>query len=252
LVNLGGFALNGGLVLPLVLAPRPTVPPDGQPVRIVALNVWHMSHQYERVCDFVRGTEPDVVVFTEVSRKWSRELHALDAEFPHSRELPLGPFGVAVYSRVPFDQFEFRMLSEGCPMGCATLHLGETTFSVWGVHVYSPQSAENTAERNDQLQRLGDLARDCEHPLVVIGDLNTTSWSWIFPDLLKRSQLRDSRWGFGVQPSWDADLGLPVVPIDHCLVSPGISVVNRQIGPYVGSDHRPLIVDLRIPRTKPH
>jgi endonuclease/exonuclease/phosphatase (EEP) superfamily protein YafD len=250
LVNLGGLAINGGLVLPLMLAPRPAVSTEGQPLRVVAFNVWHTNRQFERVCTFIRETDADVAVFTEVSRKWGEALHALDDTYPYSRELPIGSFGVAVYSKIPFDKFEFHLLSDGCPMACAQLRMGDARVALWGVHAFSPPGAELTADRNQQLQSLGDLAGECELPLVVIGDLNTTSWSWIFPDLIRRSHLRDSRWGFGVQPSWDGGLPWPVVPIDHCLVSDGIAVENRQIGPYVGSDHRPLIVDLRIPKSR--
>jgi endonuclease/exonuclease/phosphatase (EEP) superfamily protein YafD len=40
------------------------------------------------------------------------------------------------------------------------------------------------------------------------------------------------------------------IPIDHCLISPDIKVVNIRTGPNVGSDHRPLITDLIIPEKK--
>jgi endonuclease/exonuclease/phosphatase (EEP) superfamily protein YafD len=36
------------------------------------------------------------------------------------------------------------------------------------------------------------------------------------------------------------------VPIDHCLVSPEITILDRRLGPAVGSDHYPLIVDFII------
>jgi len=60
--------------------------------------------------------------------------------------------------------------------------------------------------------------------------------------------LPDSRAGRGIQPSWPASLPAALrIPIDHCLVSPGIAVVGRQLGPQVGSHHLPVIVDLAVP-----
>jgi endonuclease/exonuclease/phosphatase (EEP) superfamily protein YafD len=36
------------------------------------------------------------------------------------------------------------------------------------------------------------------------------------------------------------------VPIDHLLHSDTLSVVDRRLGPAMGSDHFPLIVDLQL------
>jgi endonuclease/exonuclease/phosphatase (EEP) superfamily protein YafD len=56
-----------------------------------------------------------------------------------------------------------------------------------------------------------------------------------------------------VQPTWRVRYGplsgilaWPVqVPIDHCLYSPGLAAVAREIGPACGSNHFPLFVTLR-------
>ncbi len=37
---------------------------------------------------------------------------------------------------------------------------------------------------------------------------------------------------------------LVALPLDHCLVSDEILVANRRVGPFVGSDHFPVVVDL--------
>ena len=38
--------------------------------------------------------------------------------------------------------------------------------------------------------------------LTVIGDLNTTSWSYYYKRFVSRMKLYDSRKGFGVHASW--------------------------------------------------
>jgi endonuclease/exonuclease/phosphatase (EEP) superfamily protein YafD len=38
------------------------------------------------------------------------------------------------------------------------------------------------------------------------------------------------------------------IPIDHCLFSPGIRILSKEVGPRVGSDHFPVIVDFLIER----
>lgn len=39
---------------------------------------------------------------------------------------------------------------------------------------------------------------------------------------------------------------IPLIPIDHFLLSPDVKVVSREVGPEVGSDHRPVTIDVDI------
>ena len=73
-----------------------------------------------------------------------------------------------------------------------------------------------------------------------------TSWSPIFSRVLRLGDLRDSREGFGLQPTWSA--GLPLlarIPIDHVLVGAEVTVMGREVGRAIGSDHLPVLIDLR-------
>jgi endonuclease/exonuclease/phosphatase (EEP) superfamily protein YafD len=82
---------------------------------------------------------------------------------------------------------------------------------------------------------------------MVLGDLNLSPWSPYFGDLLSSAGLRDSREGFGIQASWPTAVPLLRVPIDHVLYSPEVVINHRQIGPDVGSDHLPVVVDFSLP-----
>jgi endonuclease/exonuclease/phosphatase (EEP) superfamily protein YafD len=42
-------------------------------------------------------------------------------------------------------------------------------------------------------------------------------------------------------------LGSLMIPIDHCLVSEDIRVINASTAEGIGSDHLPLIVELELP-----
>jgi endonuclease/exonuclease/phosphatase (EEP) superfamily protein YafD len=90
------------------------------------------------------------------------------------------------------------------------------------------------------------LARKRTGALVLLGDLNTTSWSPHFRDLINTAGLKDSRAGFGIQPTWPAGTPPLWIPLDHCLVSPEIKVHDRRVGPNVGSDHFPVIVEFSL------
>ena len=100
-----------------------------------------------------------------------------------------------------------------------------------------------TDVRDRQILALARFAAKQEGEVILLGDMNTTSWSYTFQDLLHESGLHDSRRGFGLQPTWPENMPLMRVPIDHVLHSSGIQISYRCTGPFSGSDHRPVIVD---------
>jgi endonuclease/exonuclease/phosphatase (EEP) superfamily protein YafD len=92
-----------------------------------------------------------------------------------------------------------------------------------------------------------DWAAESTGPAVVTGDLNATQWSHVWRSFTSRSGFRDSTRGFGIQPSFPMD-GNPLirVQIDHLLHSSQLVTVDRRLGPRLGSDHAPVIVELAV------
>lgn len=81
--------------------------------------------------------------------------------------------------------------------------------------------------------------------IAVIGDWNSTPWSLRYRQFLRRSGLVDSLGGRGLQASWNAEWPRFLrIPIDHGWHSSNLEVRDRQLGPWLGSDHLPLRLDL--------
>lgn len=244
-------AVNLALIAPLYWGPARVLPADPQLLtRAISLNVRYLNHDYQAVIDLVDRERPDILVLLEVTPKWIEALSVFDSEYPNSRALPrYDASGLAVYSRLPIEHFEVRGRAEiGLPTMVARVALPQGLLTLFATHPASPGSAAHAAMRNRQLAAVAEWAHECETAAMVLGDLNCTSWSPYFTDLLATSRLLDSRRGFGVEPTWPG-LWLPLrIPIDHCLVSPEIAVVARRVGGPVGSDHRPIIVDFWLPR----
>jgi endonuclease/exonuclease/phosphatase (EEP) superfamily protein YafD len=118
--------------------------------------------------------------------------------------------------------------------------LGERRVAVLGVHVLAPTSPNATDERNDELRAVAAWAARHQGPEVVLGDLNTASWSSAMSELEDDGGLRDSAEGFGFQATWPAVLGPLGIAIDHVLLTPNLTVTDRETGPSFGSQHRSL------------
>ncbi|WP_371357457.1 endonuclease/exonuclease/phosphatase family protein [Hydrocoleum sp. CS-953] len=113
-------------------------------------------------------------------------------------------------------------------------------------HPAIPTKRANFKLRNQELELLADYVSKLESPIIVVGDFNTSIWSPYYHQFVHKTGLINGRRGFGIQPSWPTDFPLFYIPIDHCLVSPEIQVLNSHIGENVGSDHLPLITDVAI------
>jgi endonuclease/exonuclease/phosphatase (EEP) superfamily protein YafD len=113
-------------------------------------------------------------------------------------------------------------------------------------HPLPPAGRDYSRWRNNQLAQLPGWVHRATSPLLLLGDLNVSPWSSHFRRLLRESGLRDSSQGRGVLPTWPTFSPLLRIPIDHCLYSQGIAIVDRRTGPHVGSDHFPVIVDFVI------
>ena len=110
----------------------------------------------------------------------------------------------------------------------------------------------NLAERLGQSRRLAAwlAARSTVRPLVLAGDLNAPERSDVVRQLL-RTGLRDAFSAAGT--GWGFTHGHSLRPyitflrIDHILVNADVSVQKTWVGGREASEHRPVVVDLRLP-----
>jgi endonuclease/exonuclease/phosphatase (EEP) superfamily protein YafD len=243
LVFLGFAGMNLALVLPLYVG-RPTASDARAPaLRAMLLNVNTHLGDTNRVRQAIADVDPDILVLEEIGSRWLAGMAWLTNAYPHSRIEPREDnFGIGLYSKRPLVESRVVHVGRaGVPSILATVNIGWTNLRVVATHPVPPAGSLYSRWRNEQLDLLVEHVRS-PLPVLLLGDLNVTPWSAHFRRLLRRSGLRDSARGFGVQPSWPNFNPLLRIPIDHCLHSAGIAVTDRRIGPDVSSDHYPLIV----------
>ena len=95
------------------------------------------------------------------------------------------------------------------------------------------------------MEAITRVAASAEPPLVVAGDFNAAPWSHTVRELAERGEVRLVRRGLDVSKSFRPIPGFGL-PLDHVLVSDAWQVLAMEYGPPGGSDHAPLIVDLRL------
>lgn len=239
-------AVNYTGVLPLYFV-RPA-PTDGQPIRAMLMNINAGNGNTELVLGSVEQFSPDVLLLEEVTPKWAHELESLNTIYPYRVEKPqAGCFGIMLLSRYPLEHGQILQIgTAGVPSIAAELHCPQGVISIIGTHALPPVGSEGSRQRNIQLAALPVVIKEQRHPTLLIGDLNTTPWSPHFRQLIRDSGLKNSMKGFGFQPSWPVGVPFMKIPIDHMLHSEEIVIHARGLGPDVGSDHLPVIVDFSI------
>ena len=245
-----GFALfNCAVVVPHGWFGRAAVKPTGQTLRVMLINVHTENQRYDLVKACIRENNPDLVVIEEVDGRWLGQLAGLHDAYPHSCSEPREDnFGILLLSKLLLENSEIVYLGDSeVPSVTATVKFGDKRLTLLGTHPLPPASRENTSLRDEQLSAIPKFLNGRKGSVVLLGDLNTTPWSHCFKRLLRDAGLADSSRGFGLQPSWPADLFLLGIPIDHCLLTPDLKVVNRRIASDVGSDHFPVVVEIIAP-----
>ncbi len=243
--------------------PAPDLPSRGAEtnLRIVTANVLASNTQHELFLDFVRETDPDIIFIQEVSHGWAKSLDVLKEAYSHYAVKPeSGTFGIAMFSRIPLDPIEIAYYGDSdLPSVHAELTLNGRRVSVLSYHAWPPVSRKYLEVRDKALNYLAQYADDAGDLVIVAGDLNVTPWSPSYKNMMTKSGLKNARRGYGIKPTWS---GIPspiaLLPLDHVLLSPEITVTDFRVGPGINSDHRPLFVELalppprRAPRRRPH
>lgn len=243
--------LNLYVVAPL-LAPAAAGGQPAHTVRIVSANVKAENSSHSQLLEFIRASDPDIVTLFEVNSGWQAAAAKLARQYPYSRINAInetrGHFGSALFSKYPIEHTELKRFGRISHYAViARLSINGEPLHLIGAHVLAPTRSAYFRMRNAHLQALADTARQLPGAVMLIGDLNTSSWSPYFRDLQQSAGLRDGRPGFGIQASWPVGAPLLRIPIDHCLVSPGMAIRNWTRGPDIGSDHFPILIDFSLP-----
>ncbi len=227
--------------------------PAGVALRVMVSNVEQTNPQHHAMAELITAARPDLVALVEVDSTWLDDLGPSLAGLDHAVEVPRSDwFGVALRSRWPLTGVE--VVDAPGPMSpwiVATLAVeGAEPTTVMVAHPHPPVTRARAAARDAQLAAMGRRLAATSGPRLVLGDLNATPWSTPMIRLLVRTDLEVAGGPFGPRGTWPSRLPVLRLPIDHVLHDPEVRVVRHELGPDVGSDHRPVVVDLMLPAVR--
>jgi endonuclease/exonuclease/phosphatase (EEP) superfamily protein YafD len=215
-------------------------------------NVLVSNKNVDRVRRLIDTSGPDLVALLEVNTEWLETLD-LTEDYPYAVAEPQDDsFGIALFSRLPLRGPRIVYFGNTVvPSIIAEIQAEGRGIVFIVTHPLPPKDKTYTAYRNKQLAGIGRFVGTQSLPCVLAGDLNVTMWAPEYARFERESGLVNARKGFGILPTFPALIYPAAVPIDHVLCDPDIAVGDCRLGPRVGSDHLPLIVDLVVPAPGP-
>ncbi|WP_245565915.1 endonuclease/exonuclease/phosphatase family protein [Thermocrispum municipale] len=243
------FSLS--LALALTVLPRyiaDAQPGTGGPVmRLLAVNMYYGRADADAVVSLARERAVDVLAISEMTPEAAAALQSagLSELLPHRHFQPgPGASGSGVASRHPLDALDLTGRTTFAQPSVA-LQIEEQPVEVVAVHSMPPVS-DSDAWRSD----LRSLPRADKQGAVRIlaGDFNATLDHAEFRRLLNGGYVDAADLlGKGLATTWPSIGNWPPVTLDHVLIDSRAAVRNFQIIDVPGSDHRAVLVTVRLP-----
>jgi endonuclease/exonuclease/phosphatase (EEP) superfamily protein YafD len=213
-------------------------------LRVLSFNVLMRNPDKQRVLDYLMASDADVISLVEVDQKWLAALAPLQAKYPyHVADPRPDNFGVAMFSRIPWEKAEVLWLGEpGLPSIEARMRHEGRDLVIIGTHPVPPAGRRNAGWRDGQLGRLAQHVSQLHIPALVVGDLNATPWS-VGLRIATASGLGFRSLSPPWTPTWQVR-SIFAIPIDQELSTAPLVVTGRSVGPDLGSDHRPLNISV--------
>jgi endonuclease/exonuclease/phosphatase (EEP) superfamily protein YafD len=217
-------------------------------LRILFANVRASNPDKEAILQEIEAANPDVAVLVEFTSDWYAAFRAappMQSYKYHTDKSHARVGSVNVFSKLPLET-ESQTFINGRTLQTIDVPIGSKTLRIIGLHAPRPMNPFDDYEHfwHEAIPLLSVE----QIPLVIVGDFNATQYSRVYRELTAdyfRSAHEDR--GRGCATTWpNGRFSLPPIRIDQALLSPQVECLSITEGVGRGSDHKPLILDVRL------
>ena len=266
---------RAGLLILALTGACAHAPAGDATLRVMSFNIAAGNGDLDRIAQTIRAADADLVALQEVDVYWGERSNFVDQAAglgeqlrmqvrfariyqlaPARPTLPAREYGVALLSRHPITSWRNHMLTrlstqqeaaapEPMPGFLeAAVRVNGTSVRVFNTHIdYRPDPSVRQKQVAEMLAYIGELTT----PTLLMGDLNAQPQAPELQPLLER--LRDA-WPAAAGPGHTYPAAEPVRRIDYVLTSAHFRVGSAQVPATTASDHRPVIVELFLARSR--
>ncbi|MGA9658219.1 MAG: endonuclease/exonuclease/phosphatase family protein, partial [Asticcacaulis sp.] len=210
--------------------------PSAPAVRAMFANLLIRNMTPENLLPWVAAQKPDVIALVEVNNFVNQTLlDGLRPTYPYQ----FVRYDMVVASRYPLLKPERH--PAGFALLTATIKAPSGDIRLAVAHLTRPWPF--SADQPTQMARLSQALRtQANTRFILVGDFNTAPSAVLINDLKRALNLHSAGAYNGTWPSFLPGFGR--VTIDNAFASQDINLSRRRTGPFNGSDHRPIVVDI--------
>lgn len=239
--------LSASLLAPYYIKPQNTSQPAQ--VRLLVYNVYYLNPDINQAVAEIKKHNADVVFLMEYSEDIQSKIENQFEEYPYRLIRPSRmTMGLAIFSKIPLDHTEIHRNEETrIPVFDVQFQIAGQPVNFVAGHAWppTPQWGNLSQAQSREIINVAQQRAQTGLPLIVAGDFNATQWSGIFNEIEENAQVQDARLGFGLSLTHKGGW-LYGLSVDHVLISKHIEVTNFFTSDMAGSDHTPIIIDIRI------
>jgi endonuclease/exonuclease/phosphatase (EEP) superfamily protein YafD len=211
------------------------------PLKLIQFNTLFNNPTPDRSLAWLKSEAPDFLMMQEVSQKTIAIYDGMAETMPYGIVCKFATVGgVAVRSKFPLVA---QYCSEGRGMTWMRVNVNGKEVTFASVHLHWPYPFKQWR----QLAQLENEFKAMPRPVILTGDFNAAAWSEaarrvgaatdtvVVPGL--RFTLR-----MGPRPIGP----VAFLPIDQVLMPEGVRIGSIDVGPAVGSDHLPVVVEFEV------
>jgi endonuclease/exonuclease/phosphatase (EEP) superfamily protein YafD len=257
---------------------RAAVASDAPQIRIVTANIWGANYDYAEnigftaTANWLRALDADVILLQEVplsQRTREDGVLGLGDLYPEEVHEQTDSWTTATLSRLPVTERESNLGDlERAHFQRTVVEVAGQQIAIYNVHNSIPFREQprftlpmgyfraslltryDPTWRDQQIGWLLDALERETLPYIVGGDFNMSDHSLIYEAVAARmgDSFREAGWGFGTSWYLDVELrgeGMPaMLRIDYVWHSDDFVALTSEQGPFLGSDHLPLVTTL--------
>jgi endonuclease/exonuclease/phosphatase (EEP) superfamily protein YafD len=255
-VLLAGLAASALTVVPETVAelrPHAPLPGDGRPViKLMTHNLFGLNYDMRRVARVIAAENPDIVALQEYFPEQRERLpQLLAATYPYSTHCVGGKrANIALFSKLPFEQAADGDCTTDPAAAGRTAHILATftlpdgsRFAVLTTHFDWPYPIERQRRQRETIVK---AIKAVTVPLLVVGDFNSTPWSYAQRDFAAEAGLDRQTHGLLTWPLMFSIKGWrstpPILPLDQVMTRGPVAIHDLHTAAPTGSDHLPIVV----------
>lgn len=232
-----------------IMGPQELLPitsPSGIPIRVVQMNLRFNNQESDRAISVLKNAKADILLLQEVTLVTERVLTSFKNTHPYQVSCQKRGVGsVAIVSRYPFADDTSQKCARFFGYASAKILIDGQKIDLASFHSRWPwpsRQSRQITQLESEFEKLGQ-------PLILAGDFNAAPWS---AAVRRVADITHTRIVPGLKLTWaprfvefKTTIGA-LLPIDHILISPRFRVHSRKVLNDGGSDHFPVLTELRL------